>query len=104
MSTLFRSASAAPGPTPTATLRVGTGNAIVNSVAFSPSGRFLAAGAQDGTVEAWNLASRPPAPIATLSLGKDNPVGSVAFSPDGSTLAAGGTTARSACGTSPPRR
>ena len=93
-----------PGPTPTATLRVGTGNAIVNSVAFSPSGRFLAAGAQDGTVEAWNLASRPPTPIATLSLGKNNLVGSVAFSPDGSTLAAGPTTAQSACGASPPRR
>jgi WD40 repeat protein len=65
----------------------------VNSVAFSPSGRILAAGSGgnggEGTVQLWNIANpaRPVAlggPLTGLTY-----VNSVAFSPDGRTLASG---------------
>ena len=62
----------------------------VESVAFSPDGRTLAAGTSVKTVWLWNV-SRPaaPAPFRGMPLtGPGNLVSGVAFSPDGRTLAA----------------
>jgi WD40 repeat protein len=60
----------------------------VPSVAFSPSGTVLAAGASDGTVWLWNMASPAhPALIAALD-GPAGHVSGVAFSPSGDQVAA----------------
>jgi type II secretory pathway pseudopilin PulG len=59
-------------------------NTRVNSVAFSPDGKTLASGSDDGTVILWDMASRKPlgGPLA----GHKDEVWSVAFNPDGKTL------------------
>ena len=69
-------------------------------MAFSPDGKTLAAGAADGTVRLWDMATRQP--IGNPLNGHGGAVNSVAFSPDGKTLAAGAPTARCSCGTWPP--
>jgi WD40 repeat protein len=63
--------------------------AYVNSVAFSPDGRTLAAGTSNGAVLLWDVAdpARATAPARPLS-GQDG-VGPVAFSPSGRILASG---------------
>ena len=58
----------------------------VNSVSFSPDGKALASGSDDGTVKLWNVAERET--IGTLE-GHADSVRTVAFSPDGRTLASG---------------
>jgi WD40 repeat protein len=59
----------------------------VNSVAFSPDGRLLASGGDDGAVSLWDSATGE----ALRSLqGHTDWVRSVAFSPDGRLLASGG--------------
>jgi WD40 repeat protein len=64
--------------------------AIVNALAFSPSGGLLAAGTNHSTVQLWNPASPGTAPTATLHVGTGSTfVNSVTFSPDGELLAAG---------------
>jgi WD40 repeat protein len=61
----------------------------VYSVAFSPDGRTLAAGATDGSVWAWGLrAGARPALLETLS-GPNGHVYSIAFGDSGRVLAAG---------------
>ena len=64
----------------------GQGGAI-NSVAFSPDGKTLAAGDADDTVRLWNMATRLQ--ICSPLTGHGGSVTSVAFSPDGKTLASG---------------
>lgn len=55
----------------------------INSVAFSPDGKLLATGSNDGTAKLWDLTSGKER--ITLDLGQW--VWMVGFSPDGSTLA-----------------
>ncbi len=58
----------------------------VATVAFSPDGRRLATGDNDGVVRVWSLR----APRASVLVGHDGKVTSVAFSPDGRSLVTGG--------------
>jgi WD40 repeat protein len=65
-------------------------DSTVNSVAFSPDGHTLAAGAVDNDVHLWNVTDPDhPATLGKALTGPANSVASVAFSPDGHTLAAG---------------
>jgi WD40 repeat protein/transcriptional regulator with XRE-family HTH domain len=59
----------------------------VYSVAFSPDGRLLAAGAKDKRVRVWDVAGAPRL-VTDRFAGFTSWVNSVAFSPDGSMLAA----------------
>lgn len=68
-----------------AVLRTAQG-AAAHSVAFSPGGKLLAAGTDDGT-QLWDPATHTL--ITTLPVASDDQVGSVAFSPDGKLLAVG---------------
>jgi len=68
----------------------GNGNGYVESVAFSPDDRTLAAGTAGKTVWLWNIA-HPAKPVAFRSMpltGPGEQVSGVAFSPNGRTLAA----------------
>ena len=77
---------------------------FVNSVAFSPDGRTLAAGSADDKVWLWNITNPAhPAQLGQPLTGASGGVASVAFSPDGQTLAAGDITAPCGCGTFRPR-
>ncbi|WP_255951222.1 WD40 repeat domain-containing serine/threonine protein kinase [Streptomyces odontomachi] len=60
----------------------------VNTLAFSPDGRTLATGHQDGSLRLWYVSGRQL--TATLT-GHKGFVNAVAFSPDGKVLASGST-------------
>ena len=57
------------------------------SVAFSPNGKVLAAGGNDGRIILWDLGTRQP--IGQPLTGQGSSILSLSFSPDGSMLAAG---------------
>lgn len=59
-----------------------------NSLAFSPDGKLLACGNNDGTVNLWDLQRRSGTP--TVLKGHKKYVWSVSFSHDGKVLASGG--------------
>ncbi len=60
---------------------------MVSAVAFSPDGKFLAAGMDDQTIKIWEAATQKL--VSTLQ-GHTGPVKAVAYSSDGKTLASGG--------------
>ncbi len=63
----------------------------VTSVAFSPDGRILAGGNDEGDLQLWSRAGvGPPVALGPPFAGRAGAVATVAFSPDGATLAAGG--------------
>ncbi|MFI6737749.1 NACHT and WD repeat domain-containing protein [Nonomuraea sp. NPDC050451] len=60
----------------------------INSVAFSPSGRILAAAGGDGLIRLWDVADPAhPKPLARPLSGHTDGILEVAFSPDGQALA-----------------
>ncbi|MFD3942968.1 WD40 repeat domain-containing serine/threonine protein kinase [Streptomyces sp. NPDC058579] len=62
----------------------------IQSLAYSPDGKTIAAGAAEGTIYLWTSADFATAPVAdTLVPGGYN-TGAVVFSPDGKTLASAG--------------
>ena len=74
--------------TPLATPLV-TGIQGVSAVTYSPDGRTLASGGQDGTVRLWDVADPGHPQALGPPLVKGNAVYSVAFSPGGLLLASG---------------
>ncbi len=60
------------------------GNGSVWSVAYSPDGKNIASGSEDGTIKVWNAQTGQC--VSTLTV--DSGVLSVVFAPDGSKIAA----------------
>ena len=58
----------------------------VNSVAFSPDGRFIVSGSEDQTIKLWDAADGT---LLKTFKGHENSVSSVAFSPDGRLVISG---------------
>jgi WD40 repeat protein len=60
----------------------------IEGLVFSPDGKLLVAGARDGRVRVWDVASGREKANFDWQIGKVN---SLAFAPDGATVAAGGS-------------
>ena len=73
--------------------RIATFGGRVRSMSFSPDGKTLAAGADDGKIYLWDVETRTVRTVLTGHAGSSSSdawVFSVSFSPDGKTLASGG--------------
>ena len=63
---------------------------VVLSVAYSPDGKTLASGAEDGTIKLWDVVTGQNIAILEGHVSSIiNDVSSIAYSPDGKTLASG---------------
>ncbi|WP_239394797.1 WD40 repeat domain-containing protein, partial [Frankia sp. CiP3] len=62
--------------------------APVEALAFTPDGRTLASGSDDGTVELWDVRARVP--VATLPGTNNQPIAALSINRDGTLLAAVG--------------
>jgi WD40 repeat protein len=72
--------------------RAVTGQGAAESVAFSPGGRLVATGADDGSVRLFDVSDPArPRQLADVNDGSGTPVYTVAFAPDGKTVAAAST-------------
>jgi WD40 repeat protein len=60
---------------------------LVSSVAFSPDGKTIASGGEDGTLKLWNISTGKE--VFTLKAHQSNVI-TMRFSPDGKSLASGG--------------
>lgn len=58
----------------------------INSVSFSPDGRYLASGSSDNTIKLWDVSNGQE--LQTFE-GHSQPVNSISYSPDGRYLASG---------------
>ena len=75
-----------------ARVSLATGSSVMYSVVFSPDGKILASGGEDGAIRLWNVAdpARPRELGPPLTATSGGSVFSVVFSPDGRILASGG--------------
>jgi WD40 repeat protein len=67
-----------------------TEHSAIWALEYSPDGRWLASGSEDGTVWLWDLSAEDPNAQALSLLGHQGRINTLGFSPDGRWLATGG--------------